>query len=193
MSRILIAGFLAAIVLFIWGMAAWMVVPLHTPTIAGLPNEAEITKLLKDQNLQTGVYLAPWSDNEADWSNPESAWMKNHLAGPLYSIYYQKEGAAPMNAGVLLGGFIINLLSALLAAWLLSCAAAGSCSSYWQRVGFSAGLGILVGLFGHGNFWNWGHFPADYTFAFIIDDLVGWTLAGLVLAGLVRPAPAATP
>lgn len=190
MIRILIAGFLGAIVYFIWGMLAWMAVPLHTPTIAGLPDEASITTALKQQNLETGVYLIPWSDDEADWSNPDSTWTKNHLSGPIYSIYYHKEGMTPMSPNVMLNGFIIDLLAAALAACLLSATVGGCCGTYARRVGFVMGLGIFVGLIGHASYWNWMAFPLDYTIAFIIDVVVGWTLAGLVIAAIIRPAPA---
>ena len=187
MTRIIVAGVLGSILYFIWGMATWTAIPLHMPTLAGLPDESAVTAALKDQDLDSGVYVSPWSDNAEDWSDADSDWMKNHISGPLYSIYYQKNGAAPMNAGVMFGGFVIDLLAALLAATLLSGAASGCCRSYPKRVGFVSGLGVFVGLVGHASYWNWMHFPAGYTLAFIIDNVVGWTLAGLVIAAIVRP------
>ena len=33
MTRIIIAGAVGAVVYYIWGMLAWMAIPLHTPTI----------------------------------------------------------------------------------------------------------------------------------------------------------------
>ena len=55
------------------------------------------------------------------------------------------------------------------------------------------GLGIFVALVGHASYWNWMRFPTDYTIAFIVDVIVGWTLAGLAIAAIVRPeAKAAT-
>lgn len=187
MKQILIGGLAGAIVYFVWGMLAWMLLPLHGPTIGGLPNEAEVTSTLKGAGLETGVYVIPWSDNEADWSDPESEFMRNHQSGPLYSIYYHQSGAEPMSSGVMIGGFVIDLLAAMLAACLLSGAVSGCCRSYWQRVGFVAGLGIFVALVGHASYWNWMSFPTDYTIAFVVDVVAGWTLAGLVIAAFVRP------
>jgi len=192
MIRIIIAGVAGALVYFVWGMLAWMALPLHTPTLHGLPTESQITKALTAQGLETGVYVVPWSDDQDDWQDPESAFTKNHAAGPLFSIFYQKEGGAPMNAGAMAGGFVIDLLAAMLAACLLT--SVGSCGrSYLCRVGFVTGLGIFVALVGHASYWNWMHFPWEYTLAFIVDVTVGWTLAGLAIAALVRPTvPAAT-
>lgn len=170
MTRIIIAGVVGAVVYFVWGMLAWMAVPLHTPTIHALPAEQTIVNALTEQNLESGVYVAPFAENSADMSDPESEFMKRHSAGPIFSIYYQKQGAAPMNAGVLGIGFVIDLLAALLAACLLS--SIGPCGrSYWCRVGFVTGLGIFVALVGHLSYWNWMHFPLGYTVGFMISTL----------------------
>ncbi len=186
MTRIITAGVVGAVVYFVWGMLAWMAVPLHTPTINALPAEQTIVDALKAQNLESGVYVTPFAENSADMSDPESAFMKRHTAGPIFSIYYQKEGAEPMNASVLVIGFVINLLAALLAACLLS--SIGPCGrNYWCRVGFVAGLGIFVALVGHLSYWNWMHFPIGYTVAFMVDVTVGWSLAGLAIAAFIRP------
>ena len=186
MGRIITAGVVGAVVYYIWGMLAWMSVPLHTSTILALPAEQPVVEALTAQDLESGVYVAPFAADAADMSDPESEFMKRHTAGPIFSIYYQKEGAAPMNAGVLGFGFLIDLLGALLAACLLS--SIGPCGrSYWCRVGFIVGLGIFVALIGHLSYWNWMHFPLGYTVAFMVDVTVGWLLAGLAIAAIVRP------
>ncbi len=49
----------------------------------------------------------------------------------------------------------------------------------------------LLGIFGFATvsvpYWNWYGFPTDFTLAEAIDHVVGWFLAGLVLAAIVRP------
>ncbi len=94
-----------------------------------------------------------------------------------------------MNAQVLAFGFVIDLLAAMLAACLLS-SAVGTNMSYARRVGFILGLGLFVALIGHASYWNWMHFPLDYTLAFVVDVVVGWTLAGLAIGAVVRPKTA---
>jgi hypothetical protein len=189
MRQILLAGLLGGIVYFVWGMLAWMVLPIHTPTLHGLPDESAVRDALTAQQLETGVYMVPWSDDEADWSNSESEWFQRHKSGPLLSIYYTREGSEPMGPEVILGGFVIDLLAAMLAAALLSCAVkAGSCcAGYWPRVGFVAGLGVFEALVGDTAYWNWMHFPVDYTIAMVVDGGIGWTLVGLVVAAIVKP------
>jgi hypothetical protein len=188
MTRIILAGIVGAVIYFVWGMAAWMVLPLHGPSLAGLPDQNAIRAAFQSQDLQTGVYVIPWSDNADDWQQPESEVNQMHRAGPLATIFYQQAGSELMPPRILVVGFFIDLLAAMLAACLLS-ATLVNCPSYAQRVGFVLGLGIFVALIGHVSYWNWMRFPTDYTIAFMIDVIVGWTLAGLAIAAIVRPEP----
>lgn len=190
MTRVMLAALAGAVVLYVWNMAAWMVLPLHTPTMSALKDESAVTEALRKQQLETGVFVAPWSDDEADWSNPESDFMKNHRRGPIYSLYYHAEGSEVMPVSMMLRGFLIDLLAAGIAACLLSAAASGCCGgSYANRVGFVFGIGLIVALAGHLNYWNWMRFPTGYTLAFVVDAAIGWLLTGLALAAIVR-APA---
>lgn len=188
MARIIAATLAGAVVYYVWGMLTWIVIPLHGPTVRPLPSEQSITEVLRSQNVSTGVYSAPFPADPSSMSDPNSAFMKDHAAGPIYSIFLHQEGAAPMAPSVLIGGFVIDLLAAALAVCLLL--GIGPCgSNYWCRVGFVAGLGIFVAIVGHVSYWNWMYFAFDYTMAFVIDVTVGWTLAGLAIAALVRPLP----
>lgn len=188
-KRIVMAGVAGSIVYFIWGNLAWMVLPLHAPTIHGLPNESAISEALNSQNLETGMYMAPWSDNEADWSNPESDWNKRHEAGPIYTIVYSKEGGTPMPPSLMITGFVIDLILAMLSALLLSCSLGCCGDCYAKRLGFVAALGVFVAFAAHASYWNWMHFPLDYTLAFMADVTIGWTLVGLAQAAIVKPIP----
>jgi len=166
---------------------AWMALPLHTPTIERIPDESALTDTLKGQQLETGVYVAPGGE-EADMSDPDSEFSKRHNAGPIYVLVYQKEGAPVMGPKVLLGGFLIDLLAASLVACMLQCAAGGCCcNGYLARVGFVAGFGVFVALVGHLSYLNWMSFPLGYTIVFCVDVIVGWTLAGLAIAAVIKP------
>lgn len=191
MARILSAAVVGAIIYYVWGMLAWMAIPLHGPTIAPLPAEQAVADLLREQGLANGVYVAPFASDPADMGDPESEFMKRHATGPIFSIFYHQQGSTPMSAGMLFMGFVIDFVAALMAATLLSCVGP-SCSSYRCRVGFVGGLGLFVAVIGHLSYWNWMYFPLAYTAAFMVDVTVGWTLAGLAMAALIAPATAPT-
>lgn len=188
MARYALATVAGALIYYVWGMLAWTVLPIHGPTVQAFPNEQEVIESFRGQNLESGVYIAPFDDGS---SAPDSAFNKNHNAGPILTVYLRKEGAQPMAPSMLLGGLVIALLAAAVAVCLLS--SLGSCgNSYWCRVGFVAGLGLFVAIVGHLSYWNWMYYPLGYTVAFVIDVLVGWTLAGLAIAALVKPSSAGT-
>lgn len=186
MARIVSAILAGAVVYYVWGMLAWMVLPLHNASVNELPDQQSMIDDIRALNLESGVYVAPYAADSASMTDPNSAYLKNHRAGPIFSLYLRKEGAEPMGMSVLLSGFVLDLLASGLAVLLLL--GMGSCSqNYWCRVGFVAGLGVFVAIVGHLTYWNWMYFPWDYTLAFIIDVVIGWALAGLAIAALIRP------
>jgi hypothetical protein len=51
-------------------------------------------------------------------------------------------------------------------------------------------MGIFASFVTNVPFWNWYGFPRDFTAAQIVEHVVGWFLAGIVLAAIVRPSHA---
>lgn len=189
MKRIVLAGLVGGVVYFVWGMAAWMFLGIHDTSLQQLPDDSVVTGELTSRQLETGVYTVPFTTDSTEMSDPESEFVKAHNAGPIYTIYYNKEGAPPMGPDTLISGLVIDLFAVGLAACLLSSALA-DCRSYARRVGFVIGLGIFVALAAHGAYWNWMRFPTAYTIHFIVDSVIGWTLVGLVIAAIVKPTAA---
>ena len=189
MTRILIASVVGAVVYFVWQMLTWMVIPLHGPTVSGLPNESAIRDAIIQQELESGVYIVPFGSDE-EMMDPESQFSQRHVAGPLLSIFYHQDGMEPMMTSTLVRGAAIDFLSVGLASLLLSLVSdAKRLSTYVARVGFVTSLGVFLGLTGHVAYYNWMHFPADYTAMFVVDAVVGWFLVGLIVAAVVVPQP----
>ena len=167
-----------------------MFLGLHDTTVNELPDEGRTTGILNTSKLETGVYFAPYTKNKEEMDDPESVFSKKHNKGPLYSIFFQKKGEEPFSYKRLIIGFAIDLLAALLVAVMLSSAVCGSCNTYAHRIGFVTGFGVFVGLIGHASYWNWMYFPLEYTIMFMLDVLLGWFLAGLIMAAIIRsPKP----
>jgi hypothetical protein len=92
-----------------------------------------------------------------------------------------------MNASTLASEAVVEILEAIAAAFLLSFAAL---SGYWSRVGFVSLVGVAAVLSTNPSYWIWYRFPASYTLAAMVIDLVGYVVAGLVIAAILRPRPA---
>ncbi len=191
MKMFSIGVLVGAIVLYIWGMMAWLALPVHDGTMRALPGEEAVRTVL-GLGLEDGVYVLPAHPDMRDDVTDENReqvnkdFEKAHEEGPLAIIFFQKEGAAVMPSPMMLKVFITNLFSVLIAAVLLRCSL-HTCRWYIQRVIFVALLGTVVSLMAHVNYWNWMRFPQDHTLAMIIDSSIGWLLVGLVLAAFIKP------
>ena len=80
--------------------------------------------------------------------------------------------------------FISNLLCALLAAFILA-STVGSCA---RRVAIVASLGLFSWLAISIEQWDWYEFPFNFVALDAINQVIGWTLAGLLMAKMIRPA-----
>jgi hypothetical protein len=73
----------------------------------------------------------------------------------------------------------IEILGALLLTWLLLQTTG---LSYWRRVAFVTTAALAVAVLAALPDWNWLGFSARYTAIVTTDMVLGWFLAGLVIA-----------
>jgi hypothetical protein len=64
--------------------------------------------------------------------------------------------------------------------------------TFTARVAAVGLLGLFEWLDINVSYWNWYKFPTAYTLAALVEQLVGWTLAGLVMALILRGRSRAT-
>jgi len=192
MFRILLATVAGAVVIYVWLFSAWMVLGLHDESLQSLPAPADVTSALKSKDLSTGAYHVPaWPDDVDDAEAAMEKFTEQHEAGPIYTLYYHKEGKPVLGARTFIGAVILDLLSAAIVAIALWCAAP-RLPIYFCRVGFVAMLGVFVALMGHVSYLVWMSFPVDYTIAMCIDQVVGWLLAGLVMGAIITSPKTST-
>lgn len=193
MGRILLASLLSGILLFVWGMLSWMVLPLHDGTVRPLPDAQAVVDALETQSLEEGLYAYPAfpevsSETEPGMAAAMEAFEKKHRAGPLFSVIYRREGGPAMPPEMMLTGFLINVLSSFVAASLLSMAIRnGARFTYFQRVRFVGLLGVFAAIVSFLALKNWMYFPTDFTRAMMLDLLLAWIIGGLVIAALIKP------
>jgi hypothetical protein len=190
MRRILIGGVLAGFVIFFWGFVSHMLLPLGEMGLQSIPNEDDLTAAMKKDVREPGLYFVPGRD----MSKPQSqAEMEAHMAkvtkGPYGFMVIHPNGRdvslgkrLPIEIGT-------NVICAILAAILVSQILPG----FVVRVACVTLVGILASIMTLVPYWNWYGYPTDFTLAQIVEHTVGWFLAGLVLALIVRPAPKQAP
>jgi hypothetical protein len=166
-------------------MAQTMALPIGTMGIREISGEDKVIAAVKDTIHEPGFYFIPGRDMSKPQSkSEEEAYTAKIKQGPAGMMVIHPEGSDNMSPRQLLTELGSSIVAAFLAALVLTQVRAG----YLGRVL----VVTLMGLFGFVSilvsFWNWYGFPTDFTIGAALDEIVGWFLAGLVLAAIIRPA-----
>jgi hypothetical protein len=77
---------------------------------------------------------------------------------------------------------LIQLLASFFTAGIISFVVSLMASSYWERVAATTLLGLLACSAVSVIYWNWYEYPTSFFIAKIVDQVVGFFLAGLLIA-----------
>jgi len=181
MKNTLLGGVLAGVVLFVWGGIAHMLLPVGKMGMQELPHATSVTYALDLALDDVGLYVFPWMDEEANMSKKALAeWEEAYRDGPVGFILYHPHGDDPMNSRLFVIQFVTDLVAGLLVAVLLSF----TTLAFTGRLLFVTAIGVFSWMTSSIPWWNWYGFPADFVMGAGIYMVVGWFLAGLVLAPL---------
>ena len=187
--KILLAGILGGIVMFIWTSIAHMALPLGEAGIREVANESAVLSAMQSNiGDQTGLYIFPGPGVEKNATRQEKNEAMKHMAekmatNPSGILMYHAPGR-PFTIGKWLGiEFGAELLEAILVAFLL---VQTRIVSFSGRVGFVLVAGILAAITTNVSYWNWYGFPCVYTASYMFIQIVGFLLVGVV-AALVLP------
>lgn len=186
MKKNLLAAILGAVIFFIWSAAVHMN-PLTGPMGLSMLNEKEdaVMAALNENVQQPGLYFFPGMDMSKHMTKEEeAAWTAKFKAGPVGLLLIEPKGGDPIMTSQLVISFISDLLCALLAAFILA-STAGSCG---RRVAIVASLGLFSWMAISIQQWNWYEFPFTFVMLDAINQVIGWTLAALLMAKMIRPA-----
>jgi hypothetical protein len=189
-TRIFLAGVLGAIAMFVWTSIAHMALPLGEAGVQNTMNDDALLIALKSTvKDKPGLYIYPSMGLGPDATHAQrSEAMKSFEASleknPSGFFIYHPAGSRPMNMGKYLTiEFLTELCEALLAVWLL---AQTRIVSFGGRVGFVTAAGIMAAIATNVSYWNWWGFPGNYTAAYILIQVVGFFLVGVVAATMFR-------
>ena len=177
-KRILLAGVVGGLALFIWGGLSHTVLGLGEAGMQYLPQQQPVMQALQASVPQPGFYMFPQADKAGNLPAGQTG-------GPYGLLIYHPVGASAMRPSQLLNEAILDIILAILAAYLLS--KAPGLNGYGARVGFVAVVGLITALMTHVEYWNWYAYPTTYTVANIFDNIVGFVVVGLCAAAFVKP------
>ena len=189
MKRILLAAILGGLTLFVWMFVAHEFLGLGEMGVGEIPNEAVVLSAMRGAIPEAGFYIFPGvglglkpTRQQREAAMPE--YMKKYEQSPHGILVYHPP-SGPFHFGAALGReFALNVLQALLAAWLLTFAASGK--GYSARVGLVIIAGVLAAISTNVEYWNWYAFPGNYVAGYMTTQIVGFVLAGFVIAAFVK-------
>ena len=183
-TRILLAGILGGVVMFIWSFIAHDVLPIGEMGVKIMPNEDAVTSALQT-NLgdNPGFYIFPSGGLTPDATREQKqAAMKKAeeqmAAGAAGVLIYHPKRAFnfPKRLGIEFG---TEVVLTILAAFLL---AQTNITGFAGRVGFFLVVGILAAIATNIPYENWYGFPRVYTLGLMFTEIVAFFLAGIVAA-----------
>lgn len=184
--RLMVGAVLAGVVMFMWGALSHMVLGIGDAGLSPMPNEAAVSSVMKDNITAPGMYFMPGIDMaHRSETAVHDAWAAKYKEGPTALLIYNPTGEDPMSAKQFIVELGSDIAAALVVGMILSLGA----------VGFSRSVTIatLTGLAGwlsiNVSYWNWYRFPSNFVTAELIDQIVGWMLAGFVLGFMVKKKP----
>ena len=195
-TRILLAGILGGIVMFIWNFVAHDLLPLGEMGVRLIPNEDAVTSVLQT-NLgdNSGFYvfpsggLTPGATREQKQAAMKKAEEQMAAGAGGVLIYRPKRTFNfPKRLGI---EFATEVIESLLAVFLL---AQTGIRGFGGKVGFIFTAGILAAIVTNVPYANWYGFPKDFTLAQMLMTVVGYLLIGIVAALIIgrrsaQPAP----
>ena len=174
MKRVLLAGLLGGLALFAWESVAHLVLPLGQAGLKTIDNEQAVVGALRDTVKQPGLYFFPAS---------AASGAAQAAVGPTGIMAVQPNGTTALMPSQLLTQLGADVVAMMLAGILL--VQAGGLPGFGKRVVFFTVMGILPALRTDLSYWNWYAFPTSYTAAQFTVNIVGFCVAGMVLAKLI--------
>jgi len=190
MVRKLLAGILGGLAFFAWSSLAHVVLPLGQTGIQEIPNEQAVVSAMKANIPTDGFYFFPGygvppTATQAEKTAAMQAKAAQHYAGPGGILIYHPVQSLDLKPGQLLTELGTNIIQVLLAVFLLGHTNLGSFVARWR---FVTVAGILAAISTNISYWTFYGFPGNYTLAYICIVAMGFVVAGVVVAAMVKPA-----
>ena len=185
MKRILIAAIVGGIIVFIWSAVAHMITPLGMAGFSVLGDREEsFIEALRANVPKSGMYMIPGEEDAQDLTpEQEKAWMDKIRRGPYALVVYTAGGSEPFDPMQLIRELVSTIIAAFIVAWILSLTG----GPYFTRVIIVTLFAVFAWFSLTQSYWTWYKFPTAFVLAEAATEILGWFLAGLAMAKIVRP------
>ncbi len=167
MKKMVKGAVLGGLVLFVWGMISWTVFPWHKHNMMQFKDSKQVAQVVQDNAPESGVYILNMGEDKA-----------SQAPSVFAAVSYQHKEHAQM----MVEGFIFKVIVAFVVTWLVFQTKLND----KKRVGFITVVGVAIALSAHLPQWIWCGYPAGFTLAMMVDTVIGWVLAGAVIAKITK-------
>jgi len=187
--KILLAGILGAIAMFIWTAIAHMALPLGEAGIAEIPNESAVLSTMQSNvGDQTGLYIFPGmgvgkNATRQEKSEAMKTWMKRSQRILLVFSCIMRQAVRSHLAKRSESNSLRNYSKRFSSCFCLHKRASKVSPGV---VGFVLLAGILAAIATNVSYWNWYGFPGVYTANYMFIQVVGFLCVGIVAALVLR-------
>jgi hypothetical protein len=177
MYRILIAGLLAGLAIFVWESFTHMATPLGQMGMSPLPDEMAVREALGTYiGNADGLYFFPYMSEMNQQPSP----------GPWGLLVYHPQWNFSWAALGWEG--LTHAIQGIALALIMSFAAI---ASFGRRFALALLIGVIVAVGVPPSYTIWYGFPIAYTIAQMIVAFGDYFVAGLVVAWMIKPQAAA--
>ncbi len=182
MGRILLAGLLAGLTMFVWSSLAHTVVPLGQIGVDQLPEDSAAPVALQaDAGQKAGLYTFPGVGAGTNPHEDEAAraqLLEATKTNPSGIVIYHPPGRPMEMAPFMISEALIEILQGLLLAFVLAKVA----GTFATRLVSAAAIGLAAAVTTNGSNAIWYGYPSDFTLASATTTFVGYVVAGAVAA-----------
>ena len=175
--------------MYFWASIAHMSLPIARLGIGNInTNEAAVLSAMHGSlGDKPGMYHFP---SLGDPSDPDSmkAYDAKLVDNPSGLLIYNPPGAQSLTPKQLITEFLAEMLEAALAVYLMTLTRLTTVSG---RISVVAAMGFLASLPTNISYWTWYGFPGNYTAGYMFTEIMGFVIAGVVAALILRNKSAA--
>jgi hypothetical protein len=184
-GRVFLAGALGGLALFIWLSISWAALPFHMESLHGIKHNAQLDALLIQMGAQQGLNYYPSQEGH---SAAEHKQLTRSVPG-IGIMTFAPEGISMSSPMPFILGLIGCIIAGLLVAQFLAVMPATASMS--GKILFCTMFGVAAFFCTHWVNGGFFHFPMRHLMLDLFDGIVGWSLAGIVMAIVLRQVAAA--
>ncbi|MDR7133321.1 putative oligopeptide transporter (OPT) family protein [Lysobacter niastensis] len=179
--RLIVAGIIGGIVMFMWGAVWHMALPFSEAGMKVPPQQQVVLDAIAPTTSGEGIYMYPSISPEKMSDKAAMQAFAEETRGKPYALVVYQPGGNPINQSMvpnLVKQLVTCILAALVLAWVLSLTAWG----FGRRVMVAGAMAVFAWIAISLPHWNWYMFPMSFTASALGEQLVGWLLAGAAIA-----------